>query len=42
MYQRGFITIIMIILGILLALVLIGYYNTPKIDTDASFLESTS
>ncbi|MEY2671601.1 MAG: hypothetical protein RL687_18 [Candidatus Parcubacteria bacterium] len=42
MYQKGFITIIIIIVGIVLALVLIGYYTTPKVGTDASYLESTS
>jgi|GEM_PF-5344928 len=42
MYQKGFTTIIIIIVGIVLALVLIGYYTTPKLDTDSSYLESVS
>ncbi|MCX6756383.1 MAG: hypothetical protein NTX85_03510 [Candidatus Nomurabacteria bacterium] len=42
MYQKGFTTIIMIIIGIVIALALIGYYTTPKVDTNSSFLESTS
>lgn len=42
MYQKGFTTIIMIIIGIVIALALIGYYTTPSLDTDSSFLESTS
>ncbi len=42
MYQKGFTTIIIIIIGVVLALVLIGYYTTPKVDTNASYLESVS
>lgn len=42
MYQKGFMTVIMIIVGIVLALVLIGYYTTPKVDTDSSYLEQVS
>lgn len=42
MYQKGFTTIIIIIVGIVLALVLIGYYTVPTVDTNSSYLESTS